>query len=187
MMKNKNYFFLESIYLVFFFSLHSSEATMPGRGKTTCPWWTHFQQIEGCVEIIMLFLIWIVQVTFDLQNACNVTRWCEEGKLAAVLGKRPIQAWLHTWGLSMVVLLSRWCSLLKCYIRVMGRLLPQLLMGTWGCPWRKTGASGEKLDQTLFLRENALMANFNLGWQWSSNLLYIFHKTWVTMEKYILL
>ena len=28
------------------------------------------------------------------------------------------------------------------YIRVMGRLLPQLLMGTCGCPWRNTSASG---------------------------------------------
>ena len=28
-----------------------------------------------------------------------------------------------------------------------------------------TSLSGEKLDQIMFLRENALMANFNLGWQ----------------------
>ena len=96
---------------VLLFSSQQCEAIMPGRGKTS-PWWTHFQQVEGRVEIILLFLIWIVQVTFDLQSACIVTRWCEEGKLAAVLGRRPIQAWLHTWGLGMVVLLSRWCSLL---------------------------------------------------------------------------
>ena len=38
----------------------------------------------------------------------------------------------------------------------------------------RASLSGEKLDQILFLRENALMANFNLGWQWSSNLLYIY-------------
>lgn len=38
----------------------------------------------------------------------------------------------------------------------------------------RASLSGEKLDQILFLRENALMANFNLG---SSNLLFIFHKT----------
>ena len=112
MMKNKNYFFrvIRSCVLLFF--SQQCEAIMPGRGKTS-PWWTHFQQVEGCVEIILLFLIWIVQVTFDLQNACIVTRWCEEGKLAAVHGKRPIQAGFHTWGLSMVVLLSRWCSLSK--------------------------------------------------------------------------
>ena len=29
----------------------------------------------------------------------------------------------------------------------------------------RASLSGEKLDQILFLRENALMANFNLGWQ----------------------
>ena len=28
----------------------------------------------------------------------------------------------------------------------------------------RASLSGEKLDQILFLRENALMANFNLGW-----------------------
>ena len=29
----------------------------------------------------------------------------------------------------------------------------------------RSSLSGEKLDQILFLRENALMANFDLGWQ----------------------
>ena len=28
----------------------------------------------------------------------------------------------------------------------------------------RASLSGEKLDQILFLRENALMENFNLGW-----------------------
>ena len=28
----------------------------------------------------------------------------------------------------------------------------------------RASLSGEKLDQILFLRENALMANFDLGW-----------------------
>ena len=28
----------------------------------------------------------------------------------------------------------------------------------------RSSLSGEKLDQILFLRENALMANFDLGW-----------------------
>ena len=28
----------------------------------------------------------------------------------------------------------------------------------------RSSISGEKLDQILFLRENALMANFDLGW-----------------------
>ena len=29
----------------------------------------------------------------------------------------------------------------------------------------RAALSGEKLDQILFLRENALMANFKLGWE----------------------
>ena len=31
----------------------------------------------------------------------------------------------------------------------------------------RAALAGEKLDQILFLRENALMANFKLGWEWS--------------------
>ena len=39
--------------------------------------------------------------------------WQGGEKRESWLQRRPIQAWLHTWGLSMVVLLSRWCSLSK--------------------------------------------------------------------------
>ena len=39
----------------------------------------------------------------------------------------------------------------------------------------RSSLSGEKLDQILFLRENALMANFDLGWLWVF-LLYIYFK-----------
>ena len=33
----------------------------------------------------------------------------------------------------------------------------------------RSALSGEKLDQILFLRENSLMANFKLGWEWLIN------------------
>ena len=48
----------------------------------------------------------------------------------------------------------------------------------------RASLSGEKLDQILFLRENALMANFDLGWLWVS-LLYIFFKDMSIYEEMI--
>ena len=50
----------------------------------------------------------------------------------------------------------------------------------------RSSLSGEKLDQILFLRENALMANFNLGWLWEGYLstsMYIF--SYCVTYKYI--
>ena len=65
--------FPEYIHLVHFFFLHTSQA-MPGRGKTTSPWWTHFQRVEGCVKIILLFLIRNVEKILDL-HSCTLSHF----------------------------------------------------------------------------------------------------------------
>ena len=57
-----------------------------------------------------------------------------------------------------------------------GRLQHQRSLFSYGgliATDHRSSLSGEKLDQILFLRENALMANFDLGWLWIA-LLYIF-------------
>ena len=47
---------------------------------------------------------------------------------------------------------------------IVNAVLKSLMYGGLVATDHRSSLSGEKLDQILFLRENALMANFDLGW-----------------------
>ena len=56
---------------------------MPPRGKTTSPWWTHFQPVEGCTMYIFKGSLWII-------------RWLPSSKMPTLwhVGETG-QTWMH--------------------------------------------------------------------------------------------
>lgn len=97
-------------------------------------------------------------------------------------GDYQTRGWHRTWGPSTVALLSRpRCrssdSVRKAPLQVVRQHLTPptsstnverlFSIGGLTATDHRAALAGEKLYQILFLRENALMANFKLGWEWS--------------------
>ena len=122
------------------FCLTAHGAKMPGTGRPTSPWWAHFQAVEGCIQIIR-FLVMNLKCAGDFR----------------------VVRCLHS---DQLVKKSFLCVVRRQLTPPPSSTNVERLFSYGGlvATDHRVSLSGEKLDQILFLRENALMANFDLGW-----------------------
>ena len=116
--------------------------TMPPRGRTTSPWWTHFQSVEGCTYLKDSFYSESLG-DFRLAKCLHCDKLVRRGKPGCT-ARETTRGWHRTWGPSTVDLLSRWCSSLNFVVQL-PTPYPQPLKTTLGFPLNSTNAWGLQL------------------------------------------
>ena len=150
---NKNSFWELSFIALFLF-------TMPGLGRPLSPWWTHFHMVDGDFRVVQC--LHCNKLVRRGKAGCSTREASNSGMAKHMKTRHADQA-------TQVVL-----YILKAYS--LFNLIPTGSAGNWFCQGGKGSYGGlvatdhrsslapEKLDQILFLRENVIMANFDLGW-----------------------
>ena len=116
--------------------------TMPPRGRTRRPWWTHFQSVEGCTYVKDSFYSESLG-DFRLAKCLHCDKLVRRGKPGCT-ARETTRGWHRTWGPSTVDLLSRWCSSLNFVVQL-PTPYPQPLKTTLGFPLNSTNAWGLQL------------------------------------------